>query len=438
MPLPPGSIVEGRYEVLRTVRSGGMGAIYEARDLRLPDAPCALKEMLEDSASPAELIRAKFEEEVRYLSTLHHPGIPRVRDFFCRDSTCYIVMDFIRGQDLEDELKEVMARTGRPPEAEKVVRDALAVLEVLDYLHSQDPPVIHRDIKPANIVREAKSGQVRLVDFGLARHLEGRGGTTQTSIGTLPYCPLEQVQGRAEVRSDLYALGSTMYHLLSGQEPQALEKPPLSQVVPGIDAGLAAIVDRAVALHPEHRFASAPEMRRSLQEWLESRFQGSATTLDPAGSAPASGPSLQAPSPPRARRRGALALVALALLLVSLGAVYVVSRPPGAASPTVPVVFRTLPEGAEIWLRHHTAGGQEWLGELLPGDRYLGLSGQTVQVSPELLRQAAGSRGTFTIVVRLTGYRTEVRPVPLQEFLQVRHWPTGAAPRSLTPLSGGP
>lgn len=269
MPLQTGSIVEGRYEILRTVRAGGMGAIYEARDLRLPDAPCAVKEMLQEHDG-SEVVRRKFEEEVRYLSTLHHPGIPRVRDFFVYDGTCYIVMDFIHGEDLETELKTRIQETGRAFPPKQALADCMDILEVLTYLHGQDPPVIHRDVKPANVIRDAKSKRIRLVDFGIARSVSRGGTTTQTSIGTLAYCPVEQIQGHSEPRSDLYAVGATLYHLLTGQEPPALNVPPLSSAIPSVDPSLEALVQQATAFDAGDRFETAAEMRAALQRWLES------------------------------------------------------------------------------------------------------------------------------------------------------------------------
>ena len=262
MPLEPGSTIEGRYEILRAVRSGGMGAVYEARDLRLPDAPCAVKEMrqVDSDLAPSEALRRKFAEEARFLSTLHHPGIPRVRDFFVRDGVCYLVMDLIRGQDLEAELREQLGAAGQPPAAERVVQDSVAVLGVLEYLHAQDPPVVHRDVKPANVLREAVTGRVRLVDFGLAQAVRAD-SATRTSSGTLAYCPLEQMQGRAEPRSDLYAVGATMVHLLTGQEPRALDVVATVDEHPDrVDPDLAALLERACAFEAERRYGSATEM----------------------------------------------------------------------------------------------------------------------------------------------------------------------------------
>ncbi|MEW6280702.1 MAG: serine/threonine-protein kinase, partial [Candidatus Eremiobacterota bacterium] len=354
MRLTPGSVVDGRYRIRRTVRAGGFGAIYEAHDERLPDAPCAIKEMLAEhtgEGANAELVRRKFEEEVRFLSTLHHSGIPRVRDFFINGEVCYIVMDFIRGLDLEEELRTHLELEQRPFPPETAVADAIAVLEVLEYLHSHNPPVIHRDVKPANLIRDDTSGKVRLVDFGLARNVKPGARSTQTTAGTMSYCPLEQLQGKADARSDVYAVGATLYHLLTGREPEVLAVGPVENV----DPTLAEIVARAVESKPEHRFATAREMREALEQWLQGR-RGQVTTPAPTvlSDTPTSSrpPSIVIEADPGALR---WAIVVLVVALIGGVAVlnYLLNRepsrtPPATASVTTPapVAVQTTPPPA--------------------------------------------------------------------------------------------
>ncbi|GMU54952.1 MAG: hypothetical protein AMXMBFR33_40980 [Candidatus Xenobia bacterium] len=305
MPLVPGQLLRDRYTIVRVLTSGGMGAVYEARDGHLDGAACAVKEMLEEllGTDDAELIQRKFEEEKALLARLKHPAIPAVRDFFRENRLCYIVMDYIHGANLQQQLEDSMQLTGQPFAPEVLVRDILQVLDALIYLHELDPPVVHRDIKPANLIREFKTGKIMLVDFGLARVV---GGTrTQTAVGTLGYSPLEQIQGRSEPRSDLYALGVTMHHLLTNREPVPLEVTSLGVTDPGQDPALVAIVDRASAILPHERFASAREMRQALADWLAGRRSFSVTT--------AGAPVVRtdpAPTPSRAQP----ALVAMALL----------------------------------------------------------------------------------------------------------------------------
>ncbi|MBI3924358.1 MAG: protein kinase [Armatimonadetes bacterium] len=332
MGLALGTLLEDRYEILRTVTSGGMGSVYEVRDLHLEGSSCALKVMLDQLAGGEEAatFRRKFQEEARFLATLEHPGIPRVRDFFLLDGLCCIVMEFIRGQDLESELKDHLELTGGPVPQEKLVPDMIQVLEVLEYLHGQEHPVIHRDVKPANLIRDWKTGRIRLVDFGLARRLEPGSGT-QTMVGTLGFCPLEQAQGRAETRSDLYALGATMHYLLTARTPTFLDVPPLSTVGPAVDRGLAEIVDRAVASDPAHRFPDAKAMRESLQAWLSRRTLAAPVVPKPAAP-PEAAEALPLKRPERAKIWMGIAALALLIAGGLLGAWASSSGPPVGAA----------------------------------------------------------------------------------------------------------
>ena len=254
-----------RYRIVRAIKSGGMGAVYQAEDTRLNNAPCALKEMHEfASKSDSDFIRTKFEEEKRLLASLHHPGIPLVHDFFIIDSTCYIVMDLILGTNLEQELEDFAGLTGSAYPEMEVVEVALQILDVLDYLHRHKPPLVHRDVKPANMIREARQGKVWLVDFGLAATYTG---APRTEVGTLGYAPLEQMRGDAEPRSDLYALGATMHHMLTGKHPVPLSLPPVLKLLPEADPGLASIIDKAVRSEIGQRFRDAAEMVQAISDW---------------------------------------------------------------------------------------------------------------------------------------------------------------------------
>lgn len=264
--LQPGAMLQNRYRMVRVVTSGGMGAVYQAEDTHLNNAPCAVKQMLEEHLGPdAAFVQRKFEEEKALLARLQHPGIPRVRDFFRVGGQCYIVMDYIHGANLDQELTDCVALTGRPFLAEVLVRDMLAVAEILTYLHELSPPVLHRDIKPGNMIREFKSGKIMLVDFGLARAADT--ANTQTAVGTWGFSPLEQVQGRAETRSDLYSLGVSMRFLATNRPPVTLEFVPVRDIDPSIDPGLAAIIDKASAPRPEDRYQSARALHLALLDW---------------------------------------------------------------------------------------------------------------------------------------------------------------------------
>jgi serine/threonine protein kinase len=265
--LEAGDKLGDRYEVVRAITSGGMGSIYEARDLQNGNLRVAVKQLLEHllEGEQAAMFRTKFEAEVAFLRRLQHPGIPRAYDSFVVNGVYYMVMEFIVGRNLEQELEERLQLTGQPFGVDQIIRDSRQVLDILIYLHGQTPPLLHRDVKPANLIREHPSGRIRLVDFGMARLLN-EPNATQTQLGTLGYSPLEQLQGKAEQRSDVYALGASLHHLVTGVVPTVLNIPPVHNLKPDLDPAIAAIIDRACSSELNIRFASAKEMLRALDE----------------------------------------------------------------------------------------------------------------------------------------------------------------------------
>ena len=271
MSLSPDTLLRGRYRIVRVVQHGGMGAVYEAQDRNLADSPCAVKEILESAqqGKNAQYVANRFVEEMKALAGLDHPSIPRIRDFFEENDTSYIVMELIQGPSLAQELKERMASTGKPAAPEAVAKDILALLDTIAYLHNQTPAVIHRDIKPANILRDSRSGNIKLVDFGLARQMSSSTKTIHTSVGTVVYCAPEQMAGRAEPRSDLYSVGMTFYELLMGEPPGALAYEGHIPELPGTRPGLGAIVQKATQIRCGDRYASAELMAADLRRWLE-------------------------------------------------------------------------------------------------------------------------------------------------------------------------
>lgn len=278
MGLAAGQVLQDRYKVVRIIKSGGFGSVYEGIDTKLADSPCAIKEILEEARTGQDgaYVTARFYEEMKALSKLDHPAIPKVRDYLTVDATAYIVMDLIQGRSLLEEVMESQV----PLDPELVAQDMIALLDALTYLHNQDPPIIHRDIKPANVLRDRRSGTIKLVDFGLARQVQGP--KTQTMVGTLGYSAPEQMMGKAERRSDLYSVGVTMEHLLTGKipGPQLLKghKPDLPEVRPG----LVEIIDRSTQPRMDDRFSTAQQMSEALKAWLNK-----------------SGPIAPPPNPPR-------------------------------------------------------------------------------------------------------------------------------------------
>ena len=270
--LTPETILQGRYRIVRQLGQGGMGAVYEAIDQRL-DTTVALKETL----FADERLRKQFEREARLLARLHHPALPRVSDHFSEGDGQFLVMQFIPG----DDLSEMMIRRRGPFPADQVLTWADQLLDALDYLHTQDPQIVHRDIKPQNLKLTSR-GQIILLDFGLAKGQAGELSriTTSASIfGYTPnYAPLEQIQGLGtDSRSDLYALGATLYHLMTNvKPPDALTRAaalvngqpdPLvaaGEANPSVSPEVDQVLAKAMAQSREQRYANAAEMRKAL------------------------------------------------------------------------------------------------------------------------------------------------------------------------------
>lgn len=250
-----------------------MGAVYEAMDERL-DTVVALKETLFTD----ERLRKQFEREARLLARLHHPALPRVSDHFSEGDGQFLVMQFIPG----DDLSEMMTRKRGPFPSDQVLTWADQLLDALDYLHTQEPQIVHRDIKPQNLKLTSR-GQIILLDFGLAKGQAGdvsRVTTGASIFGYTPnYAPLEQIQGLGtDSRSDLYSLGATLYHLMTGvKPPDALTRAaalvngqpdPLvkaSQANPAVASELDDVLGKALAQNRDQRFVTANEMRKALQ-----------------------------------------------------------------------------------------------------------------------------------------------------------------------------
>jgi len=267
-------VLEDRYQIQRVLGIGGMGAVYAANDLRFADAQrlCAVKEMLPFHLEDEQIAqsRASFEREANLLASLSHPAIPKVYDYFHEGDRYFLVLEFIDGQDLETILDEAVG----PLSQDQVVDWAIQTCAVLTYLHEHKPrPIIFRDMKPANIML-CKDGRIMLVDFGIAKQLQpaARG----TMIGTEGYAPPEQYKGVADPRVDIYALGATMHHLLTNQDPRleppfSFQKRRIATVNPKVSPELIAIVERALAYEPQLRFQSAEQMRQALQGVHEGR-----------------------------------------------------------------------------------------------------------------------------------------------------------------------
>lgn len=291
--LSPGMTLRDRYVIESVIGRGGMGSIYQAEDGRLPGRHCAVKEVEYDPDLPERLrdeSREQFYREASVLARLDHPNLPKVSDYFSEAGRDYLVMDFVPGDDLKSMMDEAR-RAHRFLDHQLVISWGIQLLDALDYMHHQEPPVIHRDIKPSNIKR-MPSGLVKLVDFGLVKQMlpDEMTVTVIQGRGTALYTPLEQYggdTGHTEPRSDLYSLGATLYHLLTNRPPpEAKERflRPEALVAlrdwnPAVDPEVERSVLWAMGLHPDNRPPSAGALKAAL---LEAPSADAATTLRPA------------------------------------------------------------------------------------------------------------------------------------------------------------
>ncbi len=273
--LVPDTVLQSRYRIVRQLGRGGMGAVYEAVDERL-GISVALKETLSSEAS----MRKQFEHEARLLASMQHPALPRVSDHFVEGDRAFLVMQFIGGVDLA----RIIAQQPGPLPREQVIAWADQLLDALIYLHSRDRQVIHRDIKPHNLKLTA-TGQIALLDFGLARAQSSQASdvsitSSQAFFGyTRHYAPIEQIQDqRTCPRTDIYALGATLYHLLTGikppdamvratsllnSEPDPLK--PANKIHEAVGPEIASILNKAMAQKAADRYASASEFREAFR-----------------------------------------------------------------------------------------------------------------------------------------------------------------------------
>src|SRR5256714_9622109 len=270
--LTPGSRLQGgRYVIKKILGEGGVGAALLATDLRLDSKPVVIKELISDNTDPAKLQEdvRNFKREVATLAHLDHPLIPNVTDHFQEGPRYFMVQEYVEGENLE----ERMDRVNQPMKEREALGYASEVLDILDYLSQETPPIVHRDIKPANIIIGTKDKRAHLVDFGIARADETRNAQRKqtTALGTPGYAPPEQYQGNAEPRSDLYALAATLYYLLTDRDPTEcppFQFPPARTVNPLLSADIEAVLTRALMLDINQRYQTALEMKRDIDAIL--------------------------------------------------------------------------------------------------------------------------------------------------------------------------
>lgn len=269
-------VLQNRYKIAAVLGGGGMGTVYQARDLNFTDVKrlVAIKEMhtlATDSALRASMLKT-FRREANILAALSHPAIVKIYDYFDLNDRAYLVMEYINGSDLE----LLIGKTKELP-VDKIIEWAIDLCDVLDYLHNQKPdPIVFRDMKPSNVMVDSL-GRVRLIDFGIAKTFVS--GVKHTMIGTEGYSAPEQYKGDVTPQSDIYSLGATLHHLLTRKDPR-LEPPfsfherPIPDFNPNASPGLIQVIEKALNFKIEERFRSCGEMKEALEAL---RYRGAIT-----------------------------------------------------------------------------------------------------------------------------------------------------------------
>lgn len=280
MPLIRGQVLHNRYRIVKLVGQGGFGAVYRAWDLRLK-IPCALKENFGLSAEGQH----QFQQEAAVLANLRHPNLPRMFDYFqVPGQGQYLVMEFFEGEDLE---KKVIS-SGSPLPQAQAIEWIDQICDALDYLHSQSPPIIHRDVKPANI-KIAPDNKAVLIDFGSFKVYDSTSKTIGTARTYSPgYAPFEQYGvGGTDARTDVYAVGATLYYLLTGQEPlesvtrlAGIALPDPQELNTGLGNEIAAIIKRAMAVMPDKRFQSIADLQAVINKSRQPPANGKVTAVE--------------------------------------------------------------------------------------------------------------------------------------------------------------
>lgn len=255
-----GTVIDGKYEILKEIGRGGMSVVYLAMDKRL-NKQWAVKEIRKKgSGKNDEIVVNSLLAEANMMKKLDHPSLPRIVDIIDNGITIYVIMDYIEGESLDKILNEY----GAQPE-EMVIGWAKQLCDALSYLHSQKPPIIYRDMKPANVMLKPE-GNIKIIDFGIAREYKEQNLADTTVLGTKGYAPPEQYSGQTDGRSDIFALGMTMHHLLTGVDPRNGEPyAPVRQWNPELSEGIEIIIDRCVEPAAENRYQTCADLLYDLE-----------------------------------------------------------------------------------------------------------------------------------------------------------------------------
>ena len=261
-----GSIVDGKYKILNKIGQGGMSVVYLAMNERA-NKQWAIKEVRKDGTKDYEVVKQGLIAETDILKRLNHPHLPSIIDVIDCEDTFLIVMDYIEGRTLDYWLK----KEGAQPQ-ERVVEWAKQICDVLGYLHSRKPPIIYRDLKPSNVMLKP-DGKIMIIDFGTAREFKEQSIEDTKCLGTQGYAAPEQYggHGQTDARTDIYNLGATMYHLLTGHNPSLppYEMYPIRQWNPSLSSGLEEIVTKCTQRNPNDRYQSCAELMYALEHFDE-------------------------------------------------------------------------------------------------------------------------------------------------------------------------
>ena len=261
-----GSLVDGKYKILSKVGQGGMSVVYMAINEKA-NKTWAVKEVRKDGVLDFEAVKQGLVAETDILKKLNHPNLPSIIDVIDTDDSFIIIMDYVQGNSLNKALEEF----GAQPQ-EYVIEWAKQLCDVLGYLHSRQPPIIYRDMKPANIMLKP-DGNITLIDFGTAREFKEKNLADTTCLGTVGYAAPEQFggMGQTDARTDIYCLGATLYHLVTGCNPSEppYEMKPIREINPGLSGGLERIILKCTQRNPADRYQSAAELMYALEHYEE-------------------------------------------------------------------------------------------------------------------------------------------------------------------------
>lgn len=265
-----GTVIDGKYKILKEIGSGGMSTVYLAVDIRL-NKLWAVKEINKKVVGSNKSIMVNtLLAEANMLKRMDHSALPKIVDIFDNGVTIYVVMDYVEGEPLDKVLKD----HGAQPE-KKVINWVIQIANALSYLHSQNPPIIYRDMKPANVMLQP-DGTIKIIDFGIAKEQREQGMADTSVLGTKGYAPPEQYDGQTDPRSDIFALGMTMHHLLTGVEPiYCLPYASVRQWNPELSESIETIINRCVQPIPENRYQGCADLIYDLEhlEQITSGFK---------------------------------------------------------------------------------------------------------------------------------------------------------------------